>query len=190
MADKWLTADTHFNHGNIIKHANRPFSSIEEMNETMVERWNSRVKKGDLVYHLGDFAWGDAYIYARYKSYLNGQIFLIKGNHDYSNVLNKLDGVFIDVREIYKIKHNKEHMVCCHYPMYHWDRSHFNSFHCHGHSHGSLVGEYDETGKILDVGVDTNNFYPYHIDEVIGRLRSKPNNVNHLTKDANPARRK
>ena len=54
----WFTADTHFNHRRLIE-INRPqFGSVEEMNETMIERWNERVKKGDRVYHLGDFALG------------------------------------------------------------------------------------------------------------------------------------
>jgi len=184
LSDKWITADTHFSHKNIIKHAGRPFKSIKEMDECLVDHWNAKVRKGDIVYHLGDFAWGDEALYGKFKTYLNGNIFLLKGNHDYSNVLKKLDGVFTDTREIYNLKHDGELIVLSHYPMYHWDRSHFNSFHCHGHSHGNLRPTYDKIGKILDVGVDTNNFYPYHVDEVIEIMRAKPNNKNYLSKDA------
>lgn len=50
-------ADTHFNHSNIIGFDNRPFSSVEEMNETLIHNWNSVVKHGDQVYILGDFCW-------------------------------------------------------------------------------------------------------------------------------------
>ena len=180
MSDIWITSDTHWNHVNILKHSQRPFRNVEEMNECMVVNWNSKVKKGDKIYHLGDFAWGDAYTYAKYKTYLNGQIFLIKGNHDYSNVLKKLDGVFIDVRDRYMLKHDGHCIVLDHFPQYHWDRSHYNTFHCHGHTHGTLVDTYDNTGKILDVGVDTNNFFPYHVDEVIEIMKKKPNNINYL----------
>ena len=189
MSEKWLTADLHLGHSNIIKHAKRPFKHVKEMDECIIDNWNAKVSKADRTFVVGDFAWGTAYDYARYRSYLNGQIFLIKGNHDYSNVLKKLDGVFTDVRDMYSLKHNGHQIILSHYPMYHWDRSHFNSYHCHGHSHGGLVDTYDTTGKILDVGVDTNNFFPYHVDEVLEIMESKPSNINHLTKDADPRRK-
>ena len=172
-----------------MKHAKRPFKSVDEMDEAMISNWNERVKPNDITYIVGDFAWGTAFDYGAYARALNGKKFLIKGNHDYSNVLKDLDGVFHDVRDMYKLKHDGEMIVMCHYPMYHWDRSHFNSFHCHGHSHGMLRPTYDKTGKILDVGVDTNDFYPYHVDEVIEIMRAKPNNKNYLTKDAARSRK-
>jgi calcineurin-like phosphoesterase family protein len=53
----FFTGCTHFGHANIIKLAQRPFASIEEMNEVLVERWNSTVGSDDTVYHLGDFSW-------------------------------------------------------------------------------------------------------------------------------------
>lgn len=160
------------------------------MDECLIDNWNAKVKKGDIVYHLGDFVFANsAYDYAKYKTALNGQIVLIRGNHDNSKLLKKLDGVFTDVRDMYSLKHNGHQIILSHYPMYHWDRSHFNSYHCHGHSHGGLVDTYDTTGKILDVGVDTNNFFPYHVDEVLEIMESKPSNINHLTKDADPRRK-
>lgn len=73
----WVISDTHFNHKNIIKYCNRPFYSVDKMNSFMIEKWNSTVKEGDIVYHLGDF-W--------YKEIpnikLNGRKRLILGNHD------------------------------------------------------------------------------------------------------------
>lgn len=52
----FFTSDTHFGHNNIIKLSNRPFSSVEEMNEGLIERWNDVVGAEDIVYHLGDFS--------------------------------------------------------------------------------------------------------------------------------------
>lgn len=65
--DIWLISDTHFNHANILKFTDsrtglpvRPgFESVDHMNEHMIERWNSVVKPGDIVYHLGDVVMGN-----------------------------------------------------------------------------------------------------------------------------------
>ena len=55
----FITADHHFNHKNIIEYCDRPFKTVEEMNNTMIEKWNNKVGKDDLVIHLGDFALGN-----------------------------------------------------------------------------------------------------------------------------------
>ena len=73
----WFTSDTHFGHKRIIELAKRPFSSVEQMDGVMIESWNARVRPGDLVYHVGDFAFAD---HTPYLERLNGQKFLVKGN--------------------------------------------------------------------------------------------------------------
>lgn len=70
-------------HANIIEYCNRPFSNANEMNEEMIKRWNSIIKKGDKVWHLGDFILGKKDVAAEIISRLNGNIYLIKGNHDH-----------------------------------------------------------------------------------------------------------
>ena len=79
----FFTSDLHFGHENVLRFDNRPFASVEEMDAELVRRWNEKVGKGDLVYVLGDLIWksrnGDAHNLIRS---LNGQIILIKGNHD------------------------------------------------------------------------------------------------------------
>lgn len=54
----YFIADTHFNHENIIKYCNRPFNNTQEMNEYIIQKWNSVVKSNDIVYHLGDVGFG------------------------------------------------------------------------------------------------------------------------------------
>ena len=76
---QFFTSDTHFNHGHIIKYCNRPFISMEEMNETIVQNWNKTVKQKDIIYHLGDVCWGLPDIFLKK---LNGYKILIQGNHD------------------------------------------------------------------------------------------------------------
>ena len=83
MSKVFFTSDLHFGHTNVITFDKRPFSSVEEMDEELIKRWNKKVGKGDLVYVLGDMIWkssnNDAENLIRS---LNGQIILIKGNHD------------------------------------------------------------------------------------------------------------
>lgn len=52
----WFTSDLHLNHSKIIEYCNRPFSNIEEMNEMLINNWNSVVKPKDIVFCLGDIA--------------------------------------------------------------------------------------------------------------------------------------
>lgn len=84
MANIFVISDTHFNHNNIIKYCNRPFANAEEMNDFMVEQWNSVVKPGDKVYHLGDVYMGGARGYTEnlLGHRLHGHKRLILGNHD------------------------------------------------------------------------------------------------------------
>ena len=82
----WFTSDTHFNHTNIIKYCDRPFSDVNEMNEKIIRNWNERVVPDDRVFHLGDFG-----LFKRDKeprsilNRLNGNIYLIRGNHDHTD---------------------------------------------------------------------------------------------------------
>ena len=83
MGKVLFTSDLHFGHENVIRFDGRPFSTVEEMDNELIRRWNEKVAPGDLVYVLGDFIWksrnDDA---AELIRSLHGQIILIKGNHD------------------------------------------------------------------------------------------------------------
>lgn len=82
MSNVFICSDTHFNHGNIIKYCNRPYSSVDEMNADMIKRWNSVVGSDDIVIHLGDFCFGNKEKIKNIFSQLNGKIDLVMGNHD------------------------------------------------------------------------------------------------------------
>lgn len=83
MNQRFVTADTHFGHGNILNYENRPFSSILDMDEGMIERWNSVVHTdGDKVFVLGDFSFHPKERTKNIMRRLNGRKTLIMGNHD------------------------------------------------------------------------------------------------------------
>lgn len=99
MNNVWFTSDHHFNHENMLIYEKeaRPFDSVEEMNDVLVDRWNSIVKNNDTVFYLGDFAFGLDGLH--YASKLNGTKNLVMGNHDnlpssdYIKYFRKLYGV-------------------------------------------------------------------------------------------------
>ena len=86
MKKTWFIGDTHFYHKNIIKFEDefRPFDTVEEMNETLVDNWNRVVQPEDTVYHVGDVVFGG---HEKHEiiGRLNGKKRLILGNHDRCN---------------------------------------------------------------------------------------------------------
>lgn len=86
---RWFIADTHFNHRNVITYDQRPFKDVKEMEDDIVRKWNSAVRDDDIVYHLGDFAFGPVEIQADLLRKLNGIKILIRGNHDGSQTRNE-----------------------------------------------------------------------------------------------------
>lgn len=78
----FVTSDTHFSHARISELAERPFTSVEEMNAELVRRWNEAVGTDDTVLHLGDLALGPIEESVGLTAQLNGRRFLVPGNHD------------------------------------------------------------------------------------------------------------
>ena len=179
MSDIFVCGDHHFSHTNSIKYDGRPFSSVKEMNEIMIERHNEIVGKSDIVYSVGDFCFGGTHEWEKIRKRMNGDWHLVKGNHDRQSG-RFLRELFSTIHEIKNLRIGKQTIVLSHYPMYAWEKSHYGSFHCHGHEHGSLKDGFDQTGKILDVGVMNNNYYPYSVDDIIEHMKYKPDNWNQL----------
>lgn len=103
MSRIFVIADTHFGHTNSwakFKRPDgsplRPFSSTEEMDETMVERWNSVVRPQDHVYHLGDVCIAKHNLDICLR--LNGHKRLVRGNHD---IFKTKDYLRVGFEEIY-----------------------------------------------------------------------------------------
>jgi len=179
----WFTADQHFAHTRIIEYVRRPFSSVEEMDSSMIQRWNERVRPEDVVYHLGDFTLSNYKGFEYYLNQLNGTIFFIPGGHDKrwmdSYRKDVVDKKFTVVSPLITIKAKDVELVLCHYALLTWEKAHYGTIHLHGHSHGNLgcIGRSQEgsgakPGFRLDVGVDCNNFYPVSITDILNRIDS------------------
>ncbi len=184
MAKVWFTSDQHYGHLNALtgwsnEQAARPWNSLEEMTEGLIERHNSRVGRGDLVYNLGDAFWRTFGLEKAINvmKRLNGQHFYVWGNHEEimkDNKSEELRNRFIWLKDIAKIyppgppKHSG--IVLCHYAMRTWPNSHRGSYCLYGHSHGRLP---EDSSLSFDIGVDANDFYPVSMDEVNKRMQAK-----------------
>lgn len=169
----FYTADEHYDHFNSIKQNNRPFTNTDEMNHALITNHNSVVTENDLTYHLGDFTLKrgkGGYNFAQdIIRQLNGLHTFIRGSHEYW--AKKLKIPYMIEEEFPDC-----FIVMCHYALRTWPRSHYNSWNLHGHSHGKL----EPVGKQWDVGVDTNNFFPYSLDQIKAILSEAPDNFNYI----------
>ena len=142
-------ADMHFDHADIIPYDNRPFDSVEEMNETMISNWNRVVGQEDLTWILGDFCAGDTARWKELLGRLRGRKALIIGNHDDSDAVNTLRSKFEDVAEYREITDGDRHVVLCHYPILAFHDHYFGWYHLYGHVHTSYDWNITENAKRL-----------------------------------------
>jgi calcineurin-like phosphoesterase family protein len=189
MSNIFFTSDAHFTHPNIIKHSYRPFKSVEEMDEKLIEEWNKIVKNGDVVYFLGDFCMrGKKEVEAIIRR-LNGQVHWVFGNHDKfkgGKASTKAEG-FVWKGHYKEIKINGQNIMLFHYAQLVWNKSHYDSWSLVGHSHGSLRFTLPDNIELatlglpvlqLDVGVDVaykylGEFRPFAFEEVKEIMESK-----------------
>lgn len=159
----FFTSDSHFFHKNIIKYCDRPFDSVEQMNEEMVKRWNAKVQPHDVVYHLGDvtFAGSDKNTILHE---LNGFKKLIPGNHD--NVREMANYFDIESTLVNLTLSPAVKIVLCHYPIESWQNAYHGWYHFHGHTHGTTKFRREKDHRV-DVGVDVHDFAPVSFDEIL-----------------------
>lgn len=160
--DIWFISDTHFGHSNIIKYCDRPFSSVEEMDEILIQNWNEVVRDQDIIYHLGDVYFGvkGRAVLARLK----GRKRLILGNHDNGkdqNLLKHFQKIL--VWRVFR----DEGLLLSHVPV-HPVSLHFKNFvgkNVHGHTHNSWVN--DEKHTYINVCVENTDYRPVNIESIV-----------------------
>lgn len=161
----FFTSDTHFFHKNIIKYCNRPFSSVEEMNEGLIENWNNTVSDTDIVYCLGDVVLGRPSHWEAIIPRLNGRIRLILGNHDLQYNYHKkiFEQQFESVSLMEYIIIDKQPIYLCHFPLVDVPK---NALCLCGHVHSSSDHKFDLGDNVYDVGVDNNNYTPISFEQI------------------------
>lgn len=134
----YYIADTHFGHANIIKMDKRPFENTEEMEEALVENWNTVVKSGDIVYILGDFCWGKKDDWICILDRLKGQKALIQGNHDLKGYPPELSKKFVGIYDYKEVKYDGCTVILSHYPIMCYRHSNDpKTYMLHGHVHST-----------------------------------------------------
>lgn len=195
----WFSADSHLGHANIIRYCNRPFTSVQQMDDAIIENINAAVAPNDVLYVLGDFAfskdkrtWPETWMAYRERIKCS-TIILVLGNHDphtraYSPD-KKLFSMFADVcqsmmvrvpfdptyvmpwEDAYEAARHDRQIYLHHYACRVWPHSHHGSWHLYGHSHGSLTD--DNRSLSFDAGVDCWGFKPISVADVAARMATK-----------------
>lgn len=180
MARKFYIADMHYGHANVLGFDNRPFKSIEEMNDALVARWNYVVAPGDVVYVLGDMFWCKSSDAIPVIQKLHGQKILIKGNHDRCKDPN-FAKEFAKITEYMEVDDNGRKVVLCHYPIPCFKNHFYGAYHLYGHVHNSFEANmmehqkflmkelYDRPCNMFNVGamMPYMNYTPRTLDEII-----------------------
>lgn len=159
MSDVFFISDHHFGHSGIIDFESRPFGSADEMNETMIERWNAVVGKNDHVFHLGDVSFLNKERTREIVTRLNGYKTLIMGNHDRGRSRAWwLEAGFQEVSE-YPLVYGGFYFLS-HEPMY--MNKHMPYVNLHGHIHGQKY----EGKQYVNVCVEHWDYRPVPFDRI------------------------
>ena len=163
----FFTADTHYHHKNICKGVSRwvnaencrDFETLEEMDQKLIDGINSVVGPDDILFHLGDFSFGDLKHYKQFRSQIICQnVHLVYGNHDGYIIRNDdgLQGLFSSCKFYAEVTYNGQKIIMSHYGFRVWNKSHENAWMLHGHSHGSLRPSV--SGQIITTLLDQKRY--------------------------------
>ena len=163
----YYIADPHFDYAPILERANRPFPSVQEMNEQLIANWNSVVSEEDTVYLVGDLCGHGQPIPENHLARLKGKKHLIRGNHD-TGLENQqlLLRYFETVTDFLEIDDSGVHVVLCHYPIVYLQKGYM----VHGHIHGAKQEAYNilkPLSRVMNASADIHHFRPVTLVELI-----------------------
>lgn len=177
--DTLFTSDLHLNHSNIIKYCNRPYDNIDEMNESIINNWNSVANENSTIVVLGDilFCNGSTRDSVSLLNELNGDIILVLGNHDYRNIkyLEKSNRFRI-ITNFLRAKIGDWKVLCNHYPLLCYERKD-TTLNLFGHVHSGPCSTSEDLPRLenlyktqYDVGVDNNDYTPRSFEWILNKL--------------------
>ena len=166
---RFVIADLHFGHENIIKYESRPFDDVGEMNNRLIELWNLVVGKEDLIYVLGDFTLSRRIdVVKSLVNSLNGRKILIMGNHDTRKPKDYVGcGFEVATRKPMMVEPG---VILMHEPFHNTSYIAPNYIYFYGHVHNnpSIMDDYP---NCMCVSVERINYQPINLDECIRKLR-------------------
>lgn len=168
IGDVYFCSDHHFGHAAVIGMCDRPFETVEEMDQAMIEQWNAIVRPRDVVWHLGDFAYRcDPERLRKIWHRLHGQKHLIRGNHDRQATLQL---PWVSQQDAGHITVDGQRIHLSHYAHRVWPGQYRGAIHLFGHSHGRLPGN----STTMDVGVDAVGYLPLTLEHIREKLAKLP----------------
>jgi len=174
----YFSADLHFWHNKVREYCtNRPGKHVEEMNEILIQNWNSTITKEDEVYFLGDFSITskrgllEPILYQLNRK----RLYWIKGNHDRFVKKEWVKPHYEWAKDYYQLKvedkdslnGKSQLLILCHYPLLTWNHAQHGSIMLHGHCHSNLTYLNKDTRR-FDVGVDNPicNYKPISYEQI------------------------
>ena len=172
MSNIWFSSDLHFNHNREFIYQARGFETLEEMNQTIIERFNSLVKPEDDLYLLGDIMLGKLEDSKPLVAALNGKKHFIIGNHDNSNRVKFYKTLSDDVTYANILDAAKHRFYLSHYPTLTSNLDEGAPIKARvinlcGHSHIKNRFKDMDKGLIYHVEIDCHNNFPISFDEIL-----------------------
>lgn len=160
----FFSSDWHLGHKGILEKDGRPFSTIEEHDQTIIRNWNESIENtGHIGFLLGDMALTNKKKLEEYCEQVCGTVYYIQGNHDHTKDLKVIGKYFEILSPLQEVEIDGQLIILCHYSLQVWNKHHRGSWHLHGHSHGSLK---HSLGKKLDVGVNIYDNNPLEFEAI------------------------
>lgn len=160
MSNIWFISDTHFQHANVIKYSSRPFKDADEMDQYMIDKWNSVVSPEDTIYHLGDFALTSRGKMGEIMTQLNGEKILKLGNHDRAGVSFFLR---LGFKEVFKKRSIifDDTFILSHAPL--TDEERGSRWNISGHTHNNTPFI---QGRTINVSVEQIDYTPIDLEYI------------------------